>query len=309
MAWKRAVASAALAAVALAAVCLVSLSEDQAVAKEGKGLGDAMQAALSLPKASSRRQSAGMSPQEEKEMEEEEAGEHSGNFLVHVYGKHAGLYPELKPAHNMAVIKAHGSMSVKAFKAKLAKLSNLHPKEMLLENPQDAKDHADVQPLAPDFRTLASCGVPGNKPEWWNDSTLSLQLRAKKKLNAAESVRRGFMQLNNVEEITPSALQVMHPGLASSVGNAIKITQQMRRMGKIKDAQDMEMKALTAANSVLTQTSQAVDWNAIHHEYYSQLQKSQIQGQLEAMQEQAKARAEASGGHMSLEDVMEASGG
>lgn len=306
--WKRAVGSAALAAVALAAVCLVSLSEEQAKESNG-GLGDAMQAALSLPKASSRRQSEGMSPQEERELEEEEAGEHSGNFLVHVYGKHAGLYPELKPAHNMAVIKAHGSMSVKAFKAKLAKLSNLHPKEMLLENPQDAKDHADVQPLAPDFRTLASCGVPGNKPEWWSDSTLSLTVRANKKLKGADEVRRGFMQLNNVEEITPSALQMMHPGLASSVGNAIKITQQMRRMGKIKDAQDMELKALTAANSVLTQTSQAVDWNAIHHEYYSQLQNSQIEGQMEAMQERFKASAKASGGHMSLEDVMEASGG
>lgn len=243
-------------------------------------------------------------------MQEEEAGENSGTFLVHVWGKHQGLYPELKTAHNMAAIKAHGSMTVKQFKAKLAKYANLHPSEMALDNPQDSKDHADVQPLAPDFRTLASCGVPGNKPEWWNDSTLSLQLHPKKgKLSAAKAVDRGFMQLNNIEEVTPTAIQPMHPGMATSLGNAVQVTKQMRRMGKLMDAQDMEMKALTAANAMLAQSQQAVDWNAIHHEYYAQLQKSQIQGQLEAIQEQAKARAKAQNGHMSLEDVMVAAGG
>jgi len=177
---------------------------------------------------------------------------------------------------------------------------------MLLENPQDSKQHADVQPLAPDYRTLASCGVPGNKPAWWNDSTLSLQLRVKKKLSKGPATR-GFMQLNNIEEVTPSAIKVMQPGLATSVVNAMKVTKQMRRMGKLADAQNMELQALTAANSVLAQSSQDVDWTSIHHEYYTQLTKSQIQGQLEAMQEQAKARA--SGGHMSLEDVMIGAGG
>lgn len=238
-----------------------------------------------------------------QEMAEENQGL-GQEFQVTILGRHKRVYPELKTAHNSAKLKVRGGMTVKELKEALADYTNLDSDDMFIENTQELKEHSPTQPLEPDYRTLSSCGIPGNRPNYWEDGTLHLYISPKKEETAKDDhLIQMFGSLSNVEEITPTAVEAMGE-MAAPMVNAVKSAKQMRAMGQIEEAQQMELMALTSANQILS--AQDVDWTKVHDEYRHQVAISQMQGLEEQLENQARA---AKGGDMELEDVMTAMGG
>merc|ERR1712070_397372 len=258
----------------------------------------------SLPRASDLVPEDDLDDDERKEMVAEEQGMRSSKFSVKIFGKSEGSgFPELKAAHNSAVVRAHGSMTVRELKAALAPISNLKPEEMLLVNPRYlAHGHAQPQPLEPDYRTLASCGIPGSHQNYWDDRTLTLDVSPKKALSGKMTALKS---LHNIEELSSTALAAVRklsPAAGTALSNSVKTAKQLRAAGMVDKAQGVEIQAVTMADTVLQHTD--VDWAKVHNEYRNQVQASALQGEMEYLQ---KVRRGAKGA--SIEDLMSAAGG